>query len=82
MQQGRIFCILLWAMALSGNPASQGYEHYVKIPLLSSQETSWPGPSVNDYKEEAINTSPSAADGKQENFDFSPTPFSIKKPEF
>ena len=37
---------------------------------------------MNDYKEEAINTSPSGADGKQENFDFSPTPFSIKKPEF
>ena len=41
-------------------------------------ETSWPGPFVSDCREEEINTPWLKADGNQEVFDFTPSPFSIK----
>ena len=59
-------------------PSFQGNEHSAQIPLFSSQETSWPGSPVNDCREEEINTSPPEADGSQDVFDFTPSPFSIK----
>ena len=41
-------------------------------------ETSWPGPFVSDCREKEVNTPPLEADGNQEVFDFTPSPFSIK----
>ena len=63
----------LWEPCLPGN------EHWAKIPLFSSQGISWAGPPVNDCREEEINTSLPEADGKQEMFDFTRSPFSIKE---
>ena len=34
---------------------------------------------MNDYRKEEINSSPLEADGNQETFDFTPSPFSIKE---
>ena len=38
----------LYVMANFWETCLPGNEHYAKIPLFSSQETSWPGPPVND----------------------------------
>ena len=37
---------------------------------------------MSDCREEEINISPLEANGNQEVFDFSPSPFGIKEPEF
>ena len=48
-----------------------------KIPLFSSEETSWPGPPVNDYRKELT---PLLQSGwNQEMSDFAPSPFSIRE---
>ena len=46
--------------------------------LFSSPETSWPGPSVNDYRKEEINLCPPKADENQVVFDVIPFSFSVK----
>ena len=48
-----------------------------KIPLFSSEETSWPGPPVNDCRKELT---PLLQSGwNQEMSDFAPSPFSIRE---
>ena len=37
---------------------------------------------MSDCREEEINPSPLEANGNQEVFDFSPSPFGVKEPEF
>ena len=66
-------------MAHLWGPCLPGHEHEAKIRLLSSQETSWPGPPVNDCKKEEMNTSPPEAERHQKMFDFTPSPFGVKE---
>ena len=82
MQQGRIFCILLQVMAISGNPASQVMSIKLKCLCLAHRKYPDQAHLWMTTRRKQLTPPPSGADGKQENFDFSPTPFSIKKPEF
>ena len=59
----------LWEHCLPGK------EHYI----FCSQQTSWPGLLGNEYRKEEINTSSLETDQKQEMFDFTFSPFSIKE---
>lgn len=63
----------LWELCLPGN------KYEAKIPLFSSQETSWPGLPLNDRRKEEIYTSPLETDWNQEMLDFAPSPFTIKQ---
>ena len=67
----------LWEACLPGNELS--LKKKKKNPLFSSQETSWPGSPVNDYRKEEMNTSPMKADGNQEKFDCTPSSFHIEE---
>ena len=66
-------------MAHLWEPCLLGKERKAKIPLFSSQETSWPGPPVNDCRQGEINTFPPEADQNQGILGFTPSPFSIKE---
>ena len=51
----------------------------IKLKYLCLAHRKHTVPPMNDYRKEEINSSPLEADGNQETFDFTPSPFSIKE---